>query len=130
LVTRSVEWQEYAARQALRGAHSPHEKLEALVDAYVDFTFAEPALVQVLLTEVKNLTEEEAGWVDQVVRDQVGEWVDLICRLDPDRDPTVTRIQVLAARMVGLDVLTTPSLRATPDLLSLVRATCRAALDI
>jgi AcrR family transcriptional regulator len=130
LVTRSLEWQQYAAQQALRGARTPREKLEALVDAYVDFTYAEPALVSVLLTETRSLMPETAGWVDQVVRDSVGEWIDLIRELDPDRDPTVTRIQVLAARMVGFDVLTTPSLRATPDLLSLVRATCRATLDI
>jgi len=130
LVTRSLEWQEYAARLAVQGAETPRAQLEALIDAYVDFTFAEPALVSVLLTETRSLAEEQAIWVEQVVRDSVTEWVDLVRELDPDRDPTVARIQVLAARMVGLDVLTTPSLRAAPDLLSLVRAACRAALDI
>lgn len=130
LVTRSVEWQAHAAHQALVGVDTAHERLHCLIDAHLWFCFEQASLAALPLTELRNLPDGQASVVDLAMRDAVAEWVDLLCQIDPDRNPVVARIQVLAARMVVTDVVTTPSLRSAPDLLALVRAACCAALDL
>jgi AcrR family transcriptional regulator len=130
LITRSVEWMEFVTSSALRGLEDPAERLDALVRSWVQFTFYEPALVALLLTEIPHLPEDVAAQVNHIVKELVGEWVDLVRLLDPERDQTVARIQVQAARMVALDILITPSLRQTPGLGEILVAACRATLDV
>jgi len=130
LVVRTMEWQAYTAMVAVRGLSEPRERIGALVDAYVRFAFEEPAYLSLLLTELPHLPEHQRTVIEQMLRDSVGMWVDLLRSLDPDRDPTVARIQVEAARMIALDVLQTPSLRGTPDLLRIVSAAALAALYV
>lgn len=130
LMIRSVEWQEYVASRAVRGVDDPRDRLQVLVSAFVEFTFEEPALVSLLLTEMSHLPDDVATSVGQAVTDSVSEWVDLVRTIAPERDLAVVRVQVQAARMIALDVLGTASLRGTPGLVRLVTAACCATLDI
>jgi AcrR family transcriptional regulator len=129
LVVRSLEWQEYEIRQHLRAGQDPAERLTALVEAHLRFTVAEPALVTLRLTETQELPSDVRESVERAQAEAVDEWAGLLRRVDPAREPTAARIQVLAARMVILDVLTTRSLRTVEQVVPMVRCAARAVLD-
>jgi AcrR family transcriptional regulator len=129
LAVRSIEWQEHEIRRHLQRGQSAADRLTALMEAQIRFTFAEPSLVTLLLTEAQELPLEVRESVERAQTEAVDEWVGLLCQVDSSRDPTVARIQVLAARMVILDVLTTRSLRAGEQVVPLVRVVARAVLD-
>jgi AcrR family transcriptional regulator len=129
LAVRSLEWQEHEIRQHLREGQDPAERLTALVEAHLRFTFAEPALVTLRLTETQELPPEVRESVERIQAEAVDEWSGLLRQVDPSREPTVARIQVLAARMVILDVLTTRSLRGVGQVVPVVRRVARAVLD-
>jgi AcrR family transcriptional regulator len=129
LAVRSLEWQEHEIRQHLRDGQGPAERLAALVEAHVRFTFAEPALVTLLLTETQELPADVRESLERIQSEAVDEWAGLLRRVDPSREPTVARIQVHAARMVVRDVLTTHSLRAVDQVVPLVRRVARAVLE-
>lgn len=129
LAVRSIEWQEYETRQHLREGQSAAERLAALVEAHIRFTFAEPALVTLQLAEAQELPSHLRESLKQIQAESVDEWADILCQIDPNRDLTVARIQVLAARMVIFDVLTTSSLREIQQVVHLVRHVTRSVLD-
>lgn len=130
LLRRSVDWLEYRTRMDLTEDQGAAERLGALLDAYIDFTHAEPSLASLLLTETQHAAPDLAEQLDQVERESVNEWTDLLRSLDGELDTAVARVQVQAARMVVLDALTTASLRSGDELVGLVRLAARAVLGL
>ena len=74
LAVRSIEWQEYEIRQQLRAGQDAAERLTALVEAHIRFTFAEPALVSLLLTETQELPSDVRESVERSQAESVDEW--------------------------------------------------------
>ncbi|MEU6264633.1 TetR/AcrR family transcriptional regulator [Saccharopolyspora shandongensis] len=89
--------------------------LGSLVETYASFASENPGLVDVLVTEARNLPENDAGLLREEQRQYIGEWVHLLREVHPDLDAATARITVQAALMMINDMARSPSLHARPD---------------
>lgn len=89
--------------------------LSALVETYVSFAFENPFLVDVLVTEARNLPKEEGAVLRQDQRGYVSEWVHLLRSEQPDLDVATARVTVQAALMTINDMARSPVLQARPE---------------
>ncbi|MGS2810661.1 TetR/AcrR family transcriptional regulator [Nocardia sp. MW-W600-9] len=110
---------------ALLGAAEEAAALRALVTVYADFTLRHPALVDILVTEVRSLGAQAEPLV-QAQRDYVSEWVRL-CRA---ARPTLTREQALVtvqAALMAMNDIARDSTFSDARLLSVPLATIAVA---
>ena len=92
------------ARQALR----------QVSDSYVDLTIGNSDLVTALIGEARNLDPVYSEATQLAQLGYIGQWVDLIQKLRPDEDVTISRIKVQAAQMMANSMARTPSLTRRP----------------
>jgi AcrR family transcriptional regulator len=104
-----------ALDQTLADAHDPPDALRKLVVSYSRFALSHPDLVDVLITEVRNLPADEAATARRTQRDYVDEWVELLRKVHHGLDNTSARVVVQAALMVINDLSRIDRVRSRPD---------------
>ena len=99
-------------------------------DSYAAFAVQFPALVDVLVTEVRNVASESAEALQKAQREYVGEWVHLLRQQHPDLDLPTARVTVQAALMMINDMSRSPGLRSRSDAVQALSRLGRAVLSV
>lgn len=116
--------------EVLAGTQQPADALRGLIHSYVHFAFRHHDLLDVLITETRNLPDDERPAAVQAQREYIGEWVHLLSTLDPDLDTTTCRVQVQAVLMVVNDAARTWHVRAAEHSADAVAALCERLLGV
>ncbi|MFD7074785.1 TetR/AcrR family transcriptional regulator [Nocardioides sp. NPDC059952] len=111
-LTRGNAYLQMTIEEALVESATPREALTEIIGSYTRFAFRHPHVVDVLLTETRNLPEEHAAPLIQAQRDYVDEWVHLARDLDGDRSVAELRIEVHAVLKIINDLARAPHLLA------------------
>jgi AcrR family transcriptional regulator len=96
--------------EALSSATDEVTAVMSLIDSYLHIATAHPYLLDLLITESRQLPADERQRIRQIQRDYISEWTQLLARLEPTSDPTVLRIKVQAALTVVNNTARTPHL--------------------
>lgn len=118
------------ASDGLAASDTAPQALAGLVASYVEFALTHPALVDLLMTEVRNLPEPHRSAALDAQRDYVEEWVHLLRQCHPDRVRSAARLQVQVVLSVINHVAGVPHLQSTPATAGVVTAMGRYLLDI
>jgi AcrR family transcriptional regulator len=113
---------------ALRGPGEISERLDRLVDSYVEFAHEQSHLLGVLVSELDQLPEHERRAAQQAQREYVALWVGLLQQARPGLDQAAARITVSAALTTVEDLVRTGPLLERPDLPDRLAEICRAIL--
>jgi AcrR family transcriptional regulator len=95
----------------LATADGPEPALRALIGSYAGFAVGHPALIDLMISEVRSLPEGDREVALTAQRDYVAELARLLCQVDAERSPAIARVQVHAALMIANDVARTSYLR-------------------
>jgi AcrR family transcriptional regulator len=128
VITQGAEQLVDGTARALAGTHDDSQALDALLDAYVSFSFTHGDLMDVLITEVPHLPEPHRTTFRERQRHYLDQWRDVLSRLHPDLPPAHTRVHLQAALTVINDVARTPHLRSRPSAAAAVTAIGHAIL--
>ena len=115
-LTRADGYLQLTLDQILAQSTEPGEALAALIDAYAAFAARNPNLVDVLVTEPRNLPVHEGAQLRLDQRQYVDEWVHLYRATRPDLDAGQARVAVHALLMTMNDLARMPSgVESRPD---------------
>jgi AcrR family transcriptional regulator len=128
VITQGAEQLVDGTARALASTHDDSQALDALLDAYVSFSFTHGDLMDVLITEVPHLPEPHRTTFRERQRHYLDQWRDVLSRLHPDLPPAHTRVHLQAALTVINDVARTPHLRSRPSAAAAVTAIGHAIL--
>ncbi|MBV8347686.1 MAG: TetR/AcrR family transcriptional regulator [Mycolicibacterium sp.] len=116
--------------ETLAQAHDPTEALRGFVASYSRFALAHPDLVDVLITEVRNLPEDEAAAAQRAQRDYGDEWGELLRQVHNELDTMSARVVVQAALMIINDLSRTNRVRSRPDAEAILATLVRHVLAV
>jgi len=119
-----------ALDETLAAAQNPADALRDLVVSYSSFALGHPQLVDVLITEVRNLPPDESEAMLRAQRDYVDEWVQLLRQVDDGLDATSARVVVQAALTVINDLARVDQVRSRPDAEAVLAAMGRQVLAV
>lgn len=128
VITRGAEQLLDGTARALAGTHDDGQALDALLGAYVSFSFTHGDLMDVLITEVPHLPEPHRTTFRGIQRRYLDQWREVLTRLHPDLPPAHTRVHLQAALTVINDVARTPHLRTRASAAAAVTAIGHAIL--
>jgi AcrR family transcriptional regulator len=114
----------------LATADGPEPALRALIGAYAGFAAGHPALIDLMISEIRSLPESDREAALTAQRDYVAELARLLCQVDPERPAAVARVQVHAALMIANDVARTPHLRDQAGSAQAVASLCAQMLAL
>lgn len=124
-----------AARQLRRGqaailqrSSAPQDGLRELIRAYVDFSFENPDVLDLMITETASLPPQDAKAGVNQQRRYVAEWVRLVEKAHPQLPSGHARVRVQATLTITNDIARTRHLRSQPGARSAVAAVGRAVL--
>lgn len=120
-LVRGDEWLRYDMIRALSEARGPDDALHRLIDSHVDYAAANSALMDILVSEVRNLPQPQRLRITQSQQDYVGEWLHLLREICPDMPPMQARARVHATLTMINDVARTRHLRERPSALASVK---------
>lgn len=118
------------ASDGLAASDTAEQALSGLVGSYVGFALTHPALVDLLVTEVRNLPEPHRDTALNAQRDYIEEWVHLLRQCDPGRARSAARLQVQAVLGLVNLVARVPHLQSAPSTAGAVTAICRHLLAV
>lgn len=116
--------------EVLAAADTSAGALRGLIAAYVHFAYHHHDLLDVLITEMRNLPEPERASAVQAQRDYIGEWVHLLGQVDPALDTTTCRIEVQAVLTLVNDAARTRHVRTIGNSAQAVSALCERLLGV
>jgi AcrR family transcriptional regulator len=128
VITQGAEQLVEGTARALAGTHDDSQALDALLGAYVSFSFTHGDLVDVLITEVPHLPEPHRTTFRERQRHYLDQWRDVLSRLHPYLPPAHTRVYLQAGLTVINDLARTPHLRSKPSAAAAVTAIGHAIL--
>jgi AcrR family transcriptional regulator len=114
----------------LATADGPEPALRALIGSYAGFAVDHPALIDLMISEVRSLPERDRETALTAQRDYVAELARLLCQVDRERSPATARVQVHAALMIANDVARTPHLRDQAGSAQAVASLCAQMLAL
>lgn len=129
-LSRGAAYLHMQAADVLAASATPAEALGSLVDSYVQFALGHPALVDLLMTEVRNLPEPHRAAALAAQRDYVDEWVHLVRQSRPETTQPVARLQVQAVLTLVNYVVRVRHLQSATGTAAAVSATCRHLLGL
>lgn len=106
----------------LDGGGSARSLLDRLLESYVDFTFANTNVIDVIISETINLDEEGRRTAREQQMRYIRTWITLLESIRPDLPPGHARVRVQAALTLTNDVARTAHLRRQPGARSAVIA--------
>ena len=127
---RGSACQSMQVADTLAQALGPGAALHTLIGSYASFAAAHPALIDLMISEVRSLPEHDREVALTAQRDYVAELAHLLCQVDQERSPATARVQVQAALMIANDVARTPRLRDRAGSAQAVAALCEQLLAL
>jgi AcrR family transcriptional regulator len=95
-LTRSAGHLYLQVSDVLENSETAAEALRGLIASYVTFALTHPALVDILMSEVRNLPDPHRENALVAQRDYIDEWVHLLRQTQPQLTPLTARFQVQA----------------------------------
>lgn len=89
----------------------PRSALHLLLRSYVDNSLDNHHVIDLLISEIRQLPEPDQLHFRRVQREYIAAWVDRLCAARPDMPAAHARVRVQAALTVTNDVARTPHLR-------------------
>jgi AcrR family transcriptional regulator len=129
-LTRGAGYLYVQASDVLATSSTPAVALGRLVASYVEFAVGHPALVDLLMTEVRNLPEPHRDAALTTQRDYVEEWVHLIRQFRAELTEPTARLQVQAVLTVINYVARVHHLQSATGISAAVSATCGHLLGL
>lgn len=130
VLTRGSAYLQLDLDDVLDTAADPEGALHGLVSSYSRFAVAHPHLVDILITETRNLPVEETARLVETQRDYVNEWVHLLRQVHGGLGDTAARVQVQAALTVMNNLARHPWLRGRQSADRVLRSLADRALDL
>ena len=114
----------------LADSSSPDAALRGLIDSYIAFALEHPALVDIMITEVRNLPEphHEIALADQ--RSYIDEWTHLLRGAQPALSSAEARVEVQAVLTVANYVARVPHLAGADGITTTVAGICQRMLSV
>lgn len=109
-------------------SESPREVLDRLVGSYIRFTVQHPEIVDLMISEVDHLPEQEQHDAWRAQRDYVGEWVHLLRKVSSGLSQTSARLRVQAVFTLANDVSRIVHLRHNPGMPGALTELCTRLL--
>lgn len=131
LATALVRGSAYLSMQVadtLAASKGPEAALSALMMSYARFAAGRPALLDLMISEVRSLPEPDREVTLSAQRDYVAELVHLLRQVHPELSSPQARAQIQAALMIANDVARTPHLRDQIASTQAVAALCNQIL--
>ena len=116
--------------ESLSESSAPGEAVRSLINSYVHFGFSHPALVDLLISEIRNLPDDIRKATISAQQSYIDEWVHLLRLVNEELDPITARAQVQAMFSVVNDVVRTRHIRHAIDSREAVIDICKAVLDV
>lgn len=113
-IFRGNEWLWMEFNRVVADARDAAEALRRAVLSYQTFAFANPDIVEILITEAAHLPAPDSQSARSAQRAYIDEWVHLARQLHPGWTITEARIRVQAAQIMINDVVVIPRLRKLP----------------
>lgn len=129
-LTRGAAYLHMQVSDVLAVSSSAAEALTGLVSHYVEFAVAHPALVDLLVTEVRNLPDPHREVALAAQREYVDEWVHLLTQAHPELAPSAARLQVQAVLTAVNYVARIRHLQSATDVTVAVGEICRRMLEV
>ncbi|WP_067569935.1 TetR/AcrR family transcriptional regulator [Nocardia acidivorans] len=115
-VLRGDEWLRIDMNRAFARAADPRDGLHRLLRSYRVFTFENPDLVQILLSEAMHLPEPDRQRGRAAQHAYIAEWVHLAVEVHPEWDPITARLRVQAAQTLCNEIALTAQLATRPGI--------------
>jgi AcrR family transcriptional regulator len=114
----------------LAASTRPADALRALLRSYAEFAAAHPALIDLMISEVRSLPEHDRQATRGAQRDYVAELVQLLQQVHPALPPALARVRIQAALMIANDIARIPHLRDQSASTEAVAALCDQLLAL
>ena len=114
----------------LAAATSPGDALAALLRSYAEFAASHPALIDLMISEVRSLPADDRQATLTAQRDYVAELVQLLQQVHPALGPAQAGVRIQAALMIANDIARTPPLRDLAASTEAVAALCDQVLAL
>lgn len=125
---RGNEWLWMELDGALAAASDEADALRRLLSSYVRLVTRRSDLVDVVVSDLRQLPEADMHRARQSQHDYITEWSELLRAVRGDLDAVAARIQVQAALMVVNDGAHTPHLARTPGFARAIEAVAAGLL--
>lgn len=129
-VVRGFEWLRRDTSRALAAATDHADGLRRMLHAYVGFALEQHDLLDLLITDAREVPDAQRAYALRAQRDYVDDYVYLMRAVHTDLDPAAARIRALAALGLINDVARTPHLRAMTAASAALRSVGAAVLGI
>lgn len=116
IVTRALGALQIGLAESLASATGPAAGLEAVLDDYIGFAVRNPHLVDILLWEVRNLSDDQMRIARRAQREYLAEWETLLREQRRELSAEEARVVVQAVVTVVNDAARTATLRTQPTL--------------
>jgi AcrR family transcriptional regulator len=127
---RGTSYLQVQLSEVLATADDAGDALHGLIQAYTHFAFQHHHLVDLLITEIRNLPDNDRQAASLAQREYIAEWVYLLQEIHPELDPTTARIQVQTALTQVNDAARTAHIRAATGATDVVVELCRQLLAL
>jgi AcrR family transcriptional regulator len=114
--------------QILYNAADEASALRELVASYSRFAFAHPTIIDLLITEARNLPTVDRMAIAQSQRDYVNEWVHLYRSLNPNQSEAEATIMIQGVLMLVNDLARLPEAQPRPEVERYARSLAVAGL--
>ncbi|MHA6799874.1 TetR/AcrR family transcriptional regulator [Bounagaea algeriensis] len=111
VIMRGSAWLEVELERTLARHADPADALRALQHTYTDFAFDHGRFIDILVSEVHHLPDEQRHRARQTQHAYVAEWVGLLCEARSGLDAARARVLVQAALTLANDLARTGSAR-------------------
>ncbi|PJE17146.1 TetR/AcrR family transcriptional regulator [Mycobacterium sp.] len=129
-LSRGAAYLYMQASDVLAASNTAAAALSSLVSSYVEFALAHPALVDLLMTEVRNLPEPHRDAALAAQRTYVDEWVHLLRQFRPELSESVARLQVQAVLTLVNYVVRVRHIQSATGISTAVSGTCQHLLGL
>lgn len=115
---------------ALAAADAPAPALSAIVSSYTRFAVLHPALIDLMISEVRSLPQPDREAAVAAQRNFVAELVHLLRQVDPSLSGAAARVRIQAMLLIAIDVARVPRLRELAAVVELVTAVSHQVLAL
>ncbi|CAM3726839.1 TetR/AcrR family transcriptional regulator [Smaragdicoccus niigatensis] len=130
VMMRGAEWLQMDLNRSLSRATDPRDALIRLLESYATFVFDNPHLMQLLSTELLELSEADQERTRSAQLAYISEWVHLLNQVHPEWDTTRARIRIQAVHTMMSHIALTPHLRRFGNADSVVMDIGAALLEV
>lgn len=130
VMMRGAEWLQMDLNRSLSRASDPRDALLRLLESYACFVFDNPHLMQLLGSELLELSDHDQDRTRAAQLAYIGEWVHLLHQVHPEWDTTRARIRIQAVHTMMSHAALTAHLAKLGSVVNALTAIGAALLEL